>query len=176
LEFVVRSPLSIAECASRLAGGLEGPVPKHRSKVTEWNVYGTADGDKVEATILGVKVGSDGQARRSLRPELAADLTREKGKTVLRGDIVSRAVGETGGRNGRIGAMIVVGVSGWAILELGTRWPILAFSLLYLAVIGYFWLSDRRLTPWRLEGEAELLSWLEKTIDGKQDPASNAER
>ena len=174
MEFVVRSPLSIADCTARLSSGFAGPIPKLGAKLTDWEVYGTADGEEVEATIAGVKVGPDGKTRRSLRPILIADLTREKGETVVRGEIASRyGRGQGNSRNGKIGYLIVLGVSAWATLELPTRWPILVGALLYLAVLAYFWLSDRRLTPFRLEGEAELLGWLETTIDGKRDPALN---
>jgi hypothetical protein len=175
LQFVVRSSLSIAECTARLSSGLKGPIPKLGAKIREWNVYGTADDDEVEATIVGLKVGADGKKRRSLRPVLTAGLSPEKGETVVRGEIVSRyGEGQGNSRSSKIGYVIVLGVSAWATLELPTRWPILVGALLYLVLLAYLWLADRRLTPFRLEGESELLGWLEKTIDGRRDAAPNA--
>ncbi|HEX7491931.1 MAG TPA: hypothetical protein VF337_09550 [Candidatus Limnocylindrales bacterium] len=170
MEFVVRSPLSAAECTDRLSQGFEGPIPKLGAKVTDWNVYGTVKSNHVEATIAGLKVAPDGKKRRSLRPVLTADLNLEKGETVVRGRIESRyGGGQANGRNKMLGPVIVLGVSTWATLDLPTRWPILVCALAYLAVFAYGWLADRRLTPWRLEGELELLAWLEMRIDGTRD-------
>jgi hypothetical protein len=169
LKFVVRSPLSREECAARLASAVEGPIPKLGTRLTGWHVFGQAKAAGFEATIVGVKVGPDGKKHPSLRPLVRAQLSPSKGGTVVSGGIASR------GSDGqmlvaRLGAIAMAGlIALWAVASLSTRWPILAFDAFALTSVLLAWFTRRRFTGLRAEGEAELLAWVEKTIQGQRD-------
>ena len=169
MHFVVRSALSPTECRDRFSKQFEGPIPSLGNRMDGWHFFGLATPSYVEATIVGVKVGSDGRKRISMRPLLKAQIAKGGGGVVVTGEVANRYDSGKSRLNRIVAPVLIVGIAGWALLSLGNRWPILAFDGLALAVVGFEWFTRRRFNALRLEGQRELLVWLERTIDGKRD-------
>jgi hypothetical protein len=169
VQFTIRSPLSPSECRDRLAKSMEGPIPSVSTRLMGWHVFGRATANRVEATIVGVKVGPDGQKRPSLRPLLRAQLAPADKETVVTGDITSRYNSGTSRISGIVAPVAILVCALWALASLSTRWPILFFDGLLLAMVSFAWFSRRRLKALGEECDRELFAWLERTVEGEQD-------
>lgn len=169
MQFVVRSPLTSSDCTSRLASALEGPVPSLKTAMTGWHVFGESESGHLEATLVGTKVEPDGRKLRSLRPVLKADLTKGTNETILTGQILNRYGARRGLANSALGPMVLAGVAVWALMSISTMWPLLILDAATSALVAYTWLARSGLIAIANANESELLSWLERTVDGKRD-------
>ena len=176
MQFTVRSPHSPSECRDRLAKSMEGPIPALSTRLMGWHVFGRATASQVEATIVGVKVKPDGQKRPSLRPLLRAQLASADKETVVTGDITSRYNSGTSRISGMVAPVAILVCALWALASLSTRWPILVFDVLLLAMVSFAWFSRRRLKALGEECDRELLAWLEGTVEGKRDNSPTVAR
>jgi hypothetical protein len=169
LQFVVRSPLSPTECRDRLSKSIEGPIPSLGSRLVGWHVFGRASASYVEASIIGVKVGPDGRKKPSMRPLLKAQMAKSGTGTVLTGDVANRYDSNMSRLNRVVAPLVIAGIAVWTVLSLATRWPILAFDGLALAMVAFEWVTRKRFNAIRRECDAELMAWLERTIQGTRD-------
>jgi hypothetical protein len=155
---------------------MEGPIPSLNARLKGWHVFGRATASQVEATIVGVKVGADGQKRPSLRPLLRAQLSQGDKETVVTGEITSRYENSTSLISGIIAPAAIVVCAVWCFAGLSSRWPILAFDAVLLVMVSFAWFSRRRLGALGRECDRELLAWLERTIGGERDSSPGVVR
>ena len=174
MQFVVHSPLPPSECRDRLTRAIEGPIPSFGSRLVGWHVFGRVTDGHVEATIVGVKVGADGRKRPSLRPLLRAELAKGENGTVVTGEVANRYDSRKTRINRFLAPLAIAACALWAIASLSARWPILAFDGVALAMVGFEWFSRKRFSALRDECDSELLAWLERTVEGKQERSSVA--
>jgi hypothetical protein len=172
MQFVVRSPLSVTECRDRLSKSIEGPIPSLGSRLVGWHIFGRASTSYVEASIVGVKVGPDGRKKPSMRPLLKAQIAKSGTGTVITGEVANRYDSNMSRVNRVVAPLFIAGIAVWSLLSLATRWPILGFDFLALAMVAFEWFTRKRFNAIRRECDAELMAWLERTTKGTRDAGS----